>query len=152
MAGIYGAGAADEITEELVRRLADTDAGRTLLRSVIGAAGEGTEEVVSDLLSPLAEAMVRNESVAELYRQLDPADVLYDYLIGFAMGSFGSGVNVATGQNAEANAELKARDAMEAEYLRRMEEIGSPRGEQQKRRPGWSGGRCAGKRRYSEKQ
>ena len=58
MTGLYGAGAADEITEELVGRLADTDAGRTLLRSVIGAAGEGTEEVVSDLLSPLAEARI----------------------------------------------------------------------------------------------
>ena len=124
VAGLYGAGAADEITEELVRRLADTDAGRTLLRSVIGAAGEGTEEVVSDLLSPLAEAMIRDESVSELYRRLDPADLLYDYLIGFAVGSFGAGVNVATGRNAEANAELKARDANEAEYLRRMEEIG----------------------------
>ena len=40
------------------------------------------------------------------------------------MGAFGSGVNIATGQNAEANAELKARDAAEAAYLRRMEEIG----------------------------
>lgn len=124
VAGIYGAGAADEITEELVRRLADTDAGRTLLRTVIGAAGEGTEEVVSDLLSPIAEAMVRDESVAELYRQLDPADVLYDYMIGFAMGTFGAGADIATGQNAEANAELKACDANEAAYLRRMEEIG----------------------------
>ncbi|MBO4913946.1 MAG: hypothetical protein J5449_01965 [Oscillospiraceae bacterium] len=124
VAGIYGAGAADEITEELVRRLADTDAGRTLLRSVIGAAGEGTEEVVSDLLSPLAEATYRNESVAELYRQLDPADVLYSYMIGVAMGTFGAGADIATGQNAEANAELRARDADVDAYLRRMEEIG----------------------------
>lgn len=124
VAGIYGAGAADEITEELVRRLACSDTGRTLLRCVIGAAGEGTEELVSDLLSPLAEAMVRDESVAELYRRLDPADLLYDYLIGSAIGLFGSGAGIAAGQNAEANRTLRDLDANEAAYLRRMEEIG----------------------------
>ena len=68
--------------------------------------------------------MYRNESVAELYRQLDPADVLYSYMIGVAMGAFGAGADIATGRNAEANAELKVRDADEAAYLRRMEEIG----------------------------
>ena len=47
--------------------------------------------MVSDLLDPLAEAMYRDESVAELYRQLDPADMLYDYLIGSTIGLFGSG-------------------------------------------------------------
>ena len=35
--------------------------------------------------------MVRDESVGELYRQLDPADMLYDYLIGSTIGLFGSG-------------------------------------------------------------
>ena len=35
--------------------------------------------------------MYRDESVAELYRQLDPADMLYDYLIGSTIGLFGSG-------------------------------------------------------------
>ena len=47
--------------------------------------------MVSDLLDPLAEAMVRDESVGELYRQLDPADMLYDYLVGSTIGLFGSG-------------------------------------------------------------
>ena len=129
VAGIYGAGAADDITEALVRRLADSDTGRTLLRAVIGSVGEGTEELVSDLLDPLAEAMVRDESVVELYRQLDPADMLYDYLIGSTIGLFGSGANIATGQNAEANRTLKELDANEAAYLRRMEEIGHLRPE-----------------------
>lgn len=56
------------------------------------------EEVVSDLLSPLAEATYRDESLAELYRQLDPADLLYDYLIGAAISMLTSGASAATRQ------------------------------------------------------
>ncbi len=85
--------------------------------------------MVSDLLDPLAEAMYRDESVGELYRQLDPADMLFDYLIGNTIGLFGSGANIATGRNAEANRTLKELDANEAAYLRRMEEIGHLRPE-----------------------
>ncbi len=73
--------------------------------------------------------MVRDESVAELYRRLDPADLLYDYLIGSAIGLFGSGAGIAAGQNAEANRTLRDLDANEAAYLRRMEEIGHLRPE-----------------------
>ena len=84
---------------------------------------------LSDLLDPLAEAMVRDESVGELYRQLDPADMLYDYLIGSTIGLFGSGADIAAGRNAEANRALRDLDANEAAYLRRMEEIGHLRPE-----------------------
>ena len=64
--------------------LAESDTGRSMLRFLAGAAGEGAEEVVSDLLSPLAEATYRDESLAELYRQLEPADLLYSFMIGAA--------------------------------------------------------------------
>ena len=73
--------------------------------------------------------MVRDESVGELYRQLDPADMLYDYLIGSTIGLFGSGADIAAGRNAEANRTMKELDANEAAYLRRMEEIGHLRPE-----------------------
>ena len=73
--------------------------------------------------------MVRDESVGELYRQLDPADMLYDYLIGSTIGLFGSGADIAAGRNAEANRALRDLDANEAAYLRRMEEIGHLRPE-----------------------
>ena len=64
--------------------------------------------------------MVRDESVGELYRQLDPADLLYDYLIGSTIGLFGSGADIAAGRNAEANRALRDLDANEAAYLHRM--------------------------------
>ena len=60
--------------------LADSDTGRSMLRFLALAAGEGAEEVVSDLLSPLAEATYRDESLAELYRQLEPEDLLYSFM------------------------------------------------------------------------
>ena len=47
VAKIYGAGAADDVVEELIRKLTKSDFGRTALRWFAGAAGEGIEEVVS---------------------------------------------------------------------------------------------------------
>ena len=123
VAGIYGVGEADVITEELIRKLAQTDLGRTFLRTIAGASGEGVEEIVSSLLSPLAEAIYKRgskdygggylDTVGQLYGEIDPADILYDYIIGATVGMFGSVTSVATGQDAQANAELRAKDYLE---------------------------------------
>ncbi len=121
VAKIYGAGAADDIVEKLVVELADSDTGRSMLRFLAGAAGEGAEEVVSDLLSPLAEATYRGESLAELYRQLEPAELLYDYLIGAAISTLASGASTMTGQRGDASAEYRAN---EAEYFNILEQNG----------------------------
>ena len=123
-ARIYGAGAADDIVERLVGRMAESDAGRTTLRMIAGAAGEGTEELISDLLAPLAESIYRDEGVGELYRGLDPAELLHDYLIGATLGTVGGGVSIAAGQSAEANRALRAQDAAEQAYLEQMERLG----------------------------
>ena len=111
VAKIYGAGAADEITEKLIGKLADTDTGRTLLRLIIGAQGEGVEEVVSDLLDPLAKSIYSDDSVKELYADIDPADILYSYLIGSTVGLIGGGTNIVTGGNAVANYQLRQNEA-----------------------------------------
>ena len=101
--------------------LAESDTGRGMLRFLAGAAGEGAEEVVSDLLSPLAEATYRDESLAELYRQLEPSELLYDYLIGAAISTLASGASAATRQSGEASAEYRAN---EAEYFNILERNG----------------------------
>ena len=110
-----------DIVEKLVVELAESDTGRGMLRFLAGAAGEGAEEVVSDLLSPLAEATYRDESLAELYRQLEPSELLYDYLIGAAISTLASGASAATGQRAEASPEYRAN---EAEYFNILERKG----------------------------
>lgn len=111
VAKIYGAGAADEVVEELIRKLADSPTGRSCLRMIAGAAGEGFEEVVSDLLSPLAERLYKNQSIAELYRQLDLSEILYDFFIGATVGILGSTTSLVNGQDRAANMELAMRDA-----------------------------------------
>lgn len=105
VAGIYGKGAADNITETVIRRLSSTPTGQTMLRGLIGAINEGNEEVLSDLLNPLAQAIYRDDSLGQLYREVDPAEVLYDFLIGAAVGGLGSVTSAATGQDAAKNAE-----------------------------------------------
>ena len=111
VAKIYGAGAADEVVEEVIGKLADTPTGRSCLRLIAGAAGEGFEEVVSDLLSPMAERIYKNESIGELYRQLDLSEILYDFFIGATIGMLGSTGSLLNGQDRAANAELAMRDA-----------------------------------------
>ena len=107
VAGIYGKGAADDITEELIRKLSKSDTGRTMLRVLTGALNEGGEEVLSDLLSPVAELIYKDPSLIKL----NPSEMLYDFLIGAAVGGLGGSASIATGQNAQANAELRAKDA-----------------------------------------
>ena len=110
VAGIYGKGGADEITEELIRKMAGSRTGRTMLRLFAGAVGEGAEEVLSDVLSPLAERLYKNENLLELYKQLDPAEILYDFIIGAAIGGFGGTATLFNGQNRSANIELDLTD------------------------------------------
>lgn len=118
VAKIYGGGAADDIAEKLVRRFAKTDLGRTVLRGLYGMVSEGGEEVLSDLLAPYAELIYNDKSFSDTIKNTfngtyDPSELMYDFLIGFAVGGLGQGVSVATGQSAQANAELKATDAIQ---------------------------------------
>lgn len=117
----YGAGAADEFTEQLIGKLAETDTGRSALRLLFGAVSEGGEEVLSDVLSPIAEAMYKTDENGNLLSVWDLgkerlsaeglAEMAYDFLIGAAVGAIGGGTNILTGQDAKANAELRAREA-----------------------------------------
>ena len=128
---VYGAGVADDIAEEVIRHLAGSDMGRSFLRLVGGAAGEGAEEVLSDLLAPLAEKIYnREDSLGELYRNLSPAEIIYDFLIGAAIGGMGGATGILTGENAAANAELRARDYSEQLQLGAQEQAAAYQDEQ----------------------
>ena len=107
VAGIYGKGAADEITEGLVRRLAQSDMGRSALRWLISAASEGGEEVISDLLDPLAKAIYQGKVD---YSQLDGEEVLYDFIIGAVIGGLGGMGDFANGENRAKNEALREAD------------------------------------------
>ena len=119
VAGIFGKGAADDIVESVIGKLAKSDTGRTILRVFAGAAGEGGEEVISDLLAPFAEQIYKDGALKDLFANgYNGSEMLYDFLIGAAIGGLGGGTSIATGQNAAKNAELQSKaQAPEVEAL-----------------------------------
>lgn len=110
VAGLFGRGVADDVVESVVKRLADSDTGRTVVRALANATGEGTEEAISDLLDPFAKLIYNDQALREAWENRSDlaSDMLYDYLLGFSMGGLGSVTSVATGQDAAKNAELRA--------------------------------------------
>lgn len=116
MAKVYGAGAADEITEGIVRRLAETNGGRTLARILINTPGEGIEEVVSDLANPFIKYIYDNgAALQESYGTGDGFKSMmqeagYDFLVGAILGVGGAAASVTNGESAARNARLALQD------------------------------------------
>lgn len=113
LAGLYGKGAADEVIEQAIGKLAKSDAGRNALRLFATSLGEGAEEVVDAKLDPLVSLIYDNgEALKQKYGsgwqgyKEAAADDLYAGLIGFALGMGGQAVSAARGDYARANAEL----------------------------------------------
>ena len=104
----YGKGFTDKVTEKLVGKLAKTDIGRTAFRAITGALGEGAEEFISSAVNPTIRAIYNGKSIGENYSEEQVSDWLYDGLVGAALGLAGSGVSIATGENAKKNAELRS--------------------------------------------
>ena len=105
----YGKGFADTAVEKLVGKLAKTDIGRTVLRTIInGGGGEFVEEFVSSAVDPTLRAIYNGKSIGENYSEEQVSDWLYDGLVGAALGIAGSGVSIATGEDAKKNARLRS--------------------------------------------
>lgn len=116
MAKVYGAGAADEITEGIVRRLAETNGGRTLARMLINTPGEGIEEVVSDLANPFIKyiydngaALQESYGTGEGFKSM-MQEAGYDFLVGAILGVGGAAASLANGESAARNARLALQD------------------------------------------
>ena len=113
---LFGGGAADDIVEKLVRKLAKSDLGRTVIRTLVSGAGEGTEEAVTDLLEPALKAIYDSgASAQESYltpegRKELVAQAGYDALVGGVLGVTGSSVGVLKGVDAQKNAVLRQQD------------------------------------------
>lgn len=117
VAGLFGKGVADDIIEGLIGKLAKSDTGRSVLRALSGSLGEGAEEVMSDLLNPLAQLFYKDHALKEAWdnRAELRDEMVYDFLIGAAIGGLGQVGSVATGQNAKKNAALRAVETLRAE-------------------------------------
>ena len=111
---LFGGGAADDVAEKLIGKLAKTDAGRSVLRALTNAVGEGAEEAVSDILNPAIRAIYDKGAAAKSsYTTAEGAKEMlaqsaYDAMIGAALSTFGTAAGIAKGLDAQKNAALRA--------------------------------------------
>jgi len=119
---LYGKGVSTDVVEKAISRLASSDAGANFLRLLAGAVGEGGEEVISDLLNPFTQWIIDENARDNRTVDIDLSEMLYDFLLGGAMGLLGQGVEAVNGSYATKN---KAQtDAMTERYDALMEELG----------------------------
>jgi hypothetical protein len=114
---LFGGGAADDVAEKLIQKLAKTDTGRSIVRALTNAVGEGAEEAVSDLLTPAIRAIYDSgKSAANSYTTAEGrkellAQSAYDAMIGAALSTFGTTAGIMKGVDAQKNAALRAVEA-----------------------------------------
>lgn len=118
LAGIYGAGAADEIVEDVIAKMSKSVAGQAVLKTLFSATGEGLEEVISDFAQPALQTIYNGKSIGENYSAMQASDVLYDFLVGAALGGIGGGVEAAANRFARFDSSLgeNGRKAMRGSY------------------------------------
>lgn len=90
LAKAYGAGTADAVVEKIADKLTRSDAGKRAATWLINSGGEGVEEVLSDILNPLADrALGLDDGEGRILTADDAAQMGYDFLLGAAMGALG---------------------------------------------------------------
>lgn len=107
----YGSGIIknQNVVNGLVNNMAKTDKGRTALKVLAAANEEGLEEVLSDVLNPIADRILNlQDSEGNYLSSWDAEQMLEDYIIGAALGAFGAGANVVSGEYKAENAQQRA--------------------------------------------
>lgn len=111
----------ESLVNGLVNRLAKTDKGRTALKVIVGANEEGLEEVLSDILNPIADRVLKLDDGkgdwSDLGEDMDAEQMLEDYIIGSTLGLFGAGTNVISGQYRAENAQQRAYENYQRELV-----------------------------------
>lgn len=111
---LFGGGAADDVAEKLIGKLEKTDAGRSVVRALTNAVGEGAEEAVADILNPAIRAIYDKGAAAKSsYTTAEGAKEMlaqsaYDAMIGAVLSTFGTAAGIAKGIDAQKNAALRA--------------------------------------------
>ena len=111
----------ESLVNGLVNRLAKTDKGRTALKVIVGANEEGLEEVLTDILNPVADRVLKLDDGkgdwSDLGEDMDAEQMLEDYIIGSTLGLFGAGTNVISGQYRAENAQQRAYENYQRELV-----------------------------------
>lgn len=116
LAKAYGAGAADELVEKVADKLTKTEAGQRTAVWLINSGGEGLEEVVSDVLNPLADrALGLDDGTGAIFTTDDAAQMAYDFLLGGTMGLIGSSGQLRRGRTVQMPTLERTQDTSTAE-------------------------------------
>lgn len=119
----YGSGLIknEKLINGIVNNLAKTNAGRTTLKLITGAAEEGAEEVLSDILNPVADRILKLDDGkgdwSDIGKDMDTQQMLADFLIGGTLGLFGAGTNVVNGQFKTENAQQRGYEKYQRELV-----------------------------------
>ena len=96
LAGIYGKGAADDLVEATIAKLAKSRDGQAALRLLASGFNEGIEETLSDAVNPLLRTIYSDKSIKEEYSEEQLSQWLYDGLVGGIMGTGMTAINPNT--------------------------------------------------------
>lgn len=112
LAKAYGAGTADELVEKVADKLTKTEVGQRAAVWLVNSGGEGLEEVVSDVLNPLADrALGLDDGTGAIFTTDDAAQMAYDFLLGGTMGLIGSSGQLRRGRTVQMPTLERTQDA-----------------------------------------
>lgn len=94
---VFGKGFSDGVVNRLINRLTTNEAGRSVLRTLASAGGEGVEEMVSDVVNPFLQLIYDGDALDQMGTWDYWGDVLYDGLVGSVFGGVVQGAE--TGVN-----------------------------------------------------
>lgn len=118
LAKAYGAGTADAVVEKIADKLTKSEAGKRAATWLINSGGEGVEEVLSDILNPIADrALGLDDGEGRILTADDAAQMGYDFLLGAAMGALGGAGQlraVRNAQNSDSGTQPAAQGTAEA--------------------------------------
>lgn len=123
LAKAYGAGTADAVVEKIADKLTRSDAGKRAATWLINSGGEGVEEVLSDILNPLADrALGLDDGEGRILTADDAAQMGYDFLLGAAMGALGGAGQLRGAKSAPA---VQETQPVQMPTLKRAPNIGA---------------------------
>lgn len=119
----YGSGLIknERLINGIVNNLAKTNTGRATLKLITAASEEGAEEVLSDILNPVADRILKLDDGkgdwSDIGKDMDTQQMLADFLIGGTLGLFGAGTNVINGQFKAENAQQRGYEKYQRELV-----------------------------------
>ena len=122
--GAYGKGFSDDFAESVVNNLARSEYGAMAIRFILSGVEEGSEEIASAFLEPIAENILSHKGEYNI----DMADMAESAIIGAFLGLVGGGGQIVSGQSAAMNAQGLAgmQSQVDAMYNAMYEENQAP--------------------------